>query len=228
MPAQTTSSERIQTIKLWLKAFIPNSVESAAVVPGSGEHGGKTMLPAPGPIHRCFLTDQRDFDDDINAHARMHSEIEFDMLHGAIIHQYHQCFETIEVDCDTGEERCRESAATDNMHFHNFRVSDGGNHLRVDLEGSTKNPCVEIAALKVSPNLDYAGTITMEMDAERRAVVVRFDGKIEIYPAFEMYVSVNGEAPVTVFRAPVVPGSTVLDLAGSPARPISRFVQVSV
>jgi hypothetical protein len=228
MSPENNPRERIQTIRLWIKAFIPTSIEPSAIVPGSGEHGGKVMLPAPGPIRRCFLTDQRDFDDNINARARMHSEIEFDMLHGAIIHQYHQCFETIEVDCDTGEERCRESADTDKMRFHNFQVSDGGNRLSIELEGSTKNPCMEIASLKVSPNLDYDGTITVELDGERRAAVINFEGRIEIYPAFEMYVMVNGGTPETVFRAPVVPGSTALDLVGAPARPISRSIQVRV
>jgi hypothetical protein len=211
-----------------MKAFIPANIEPSAIVPGYGEHAGKVMLPSPGPINRCFLTDQRDFSDSIDAHARMHSEIEFDMLQGSIIHQYHQCFETIEVDCDTGDEKCRQSADTKDMRFHSLQISDGGNHLTIALEGSTRNPCMQIASMKVSPNLDYSGTVTIEMDAERRSATVGFEGMIEIYPAFEMYVSVNGGAPETVFRAPVVPGSTPVDLVGGPARPISRSVQVSV
>lgn len=218
-------TERIETIRLWLKAFIPGTIESALLVPGTGEHAGKTMLPTPGPLNRCFLTDQRGFSADFDASARMHSVIEIDVTHGSIIHQSHQCYDTIEVDCETGEELCRQSASIDQMRFANFDVADGGNRIVFRLEGSSKNPCLEIATLKVSPNLDYSGEITIDLDAARQSMDVHFDGKVEIYPAFEMYVAVNDQQPVAVFEAPALPQSSPMDLVGPPGRDISRSVR---
>lgn len=112
------------TIKLWFKAFIPRDLEGASSVPGSGLHSGKTMLLTPGPINACFLTDQRSFSPDIDAHARMHSEIEIDLHTAKILNEVHKCYETIEVDCETGREKCRKSADTSNMKFRDFHVSD--------------------------------------------------------------------------------------------------------
>ena len=228
MMVQKPPQTRITTIQIWLKSFIPATIESAVLARGAGEHAGKTMLPTPGPLNRCFLTDQRLYSSDFHASARMHSDVEIDVVECRIIQQHHRCSETIEVDCKTGEERCRRAASTDGMSFHDFEVSDGGKRIAFRLDGSTKNPCLEIASVKVSPNLDYSGEITILLDAERRAGSVSFDGKIEIYPAFEMYVVVNGGEAQEIFLARALPGTSPLDLVGPPGRAISRTVQISV
>ena len=59
----------VQTVKIWLKAFIPGDLDSSEIVQG-GSHAGKTALSAPGPIQAWFLTDQRQFSSDINSSAR--------------------------------------------------------------------------------------------------------------------------------------------------------------
>jgi hypothetical protein len=228
MTVQTSRPTSIEIVRIWLKSFIPATIETASPVPGSGEHTGKTMLPTPGPLNHCFLTDQRHYSADYNAQARMHSDVEINITENRIIQQQHRCSETIEVDCETGEERCRRAADTDGMSFHSFEVSDSGNRISVQLDGSSKNPCLEIASIKVSPNLDYSGVITIQLHADRSTGLVSFDGKIEIYPAFEMYVTVNGQEPQEIFVARALPGSTPLDLVGPPARAISRTVQISV
>ncbi|MBZ0287875.1 MAG: hypothetical protein K8I30_09700, partial [Anaerolineae bacterium] len=142
------------------------------------------MLLTPGPINACYLTDQRGFSSDINAHARMHSEIEIDMQAGVILHQLHRCDETIEVDCDNGKEKCRQSAETGQMKFSGLKVSQEG-AITLEISGSTHNPCLKVANIAVSPNLDYNGTISIV--PLRDGVSVAFKGNIETYPAFEMY-----------------------------------------
>lgn len=228
MASDHPHSDQIETIRLWLNAFIPDTAETVTDVPGNGEHGGKKMLPAPGPLSRCYLTDQRGFSSDVDAPARMHSDIEVDVLRSRIIHQHHQCFETIEVDCETGEETCRKSADTDGMSFTDFEVSGDKHMITIKLQGSSKNPCLEVASLKVSPNVDYVGTVTIELDPSGHLATVAFDGRVEIYPAFEMYVRVNDEAPQALFLAHAMPGSTPMDLIGPPARDISRSIKVSI
>jgi hypothetical protein len=211
----------IKTVKIWLKAFIPNNLDSVEVVGGTGLHAGKTALPTPGPMDMWFLTDQRTFDSDIGASARMHSEIEINLADRTVTHEFHKCFESIEVDRETGAEKCREAADNSTMAFSDFQVSEDGKTISMELKGSSKNPCLKIAAIEVSPNLDYTGTIILtRMDSDHQ-IQVSFEGMIETYPAFELYASVNGASPVTIFREDVAPDATPLNLVGPPTREIA-------
>src|SRR5215216_2660517 len=120
--SQDSTVRTIRTVKIWIKAFIPGMIEGAALVPGTGEHAGKTMITNPGLVSRSFLTDQRGFSADIHADARMHSEIEIDVNKGRETFQFHHCYDTIEVDAKTGEEKCRAQGDTSEMRFYDFKV----------------------------------------------------------------------------------------------------------
>jgi hypothetical protein len=48
------------------------------------------------------------------------------------------------------------------------------------------------------------------------ARTVKFDGKVDEFPAYEAYVSVDGGPPRTLFRQDIVPGKTPNDLIGFP------------
>jgi hypothetical protein len=217
----------IQTLKIWLKAFIPYACEGAVPVPGEGPHQGKTMLLTPGPVDACFLTDERGFSDDIQAKARMHSEMEIQFHAQPFPQEVHWCSDTVQVDCATGEELCRETPDNSHMRFSNFKASQDGRHISFDLKASSKNSCLKLADLKLSPNLDYEGTFHIMVAEGNARAVISFDGKIEVYPAFEMYVSVNGGPPQSILREDVVSGKTPLDLAGKPARPVKCSLEVS-
>jgi hypothetical protein len=219
-------NQHIQVIKIWLNAFIPKNLDSAQTVPGD-RHAGKTMLPTPGPIDAWFLTDQRGFSSDLDVSSRMHSEIEIDVENKRLIREYHECCDSVQVDNKSGEEQCREAADTADMHFSDFSVSDRGDTISAMLKASSKNPCVKVASIEVSPNLDYEGTFTITLDEKQNEALVTFDGNIETYPAFECYVSVNGGAPQTLFLAEVVPDSNPLSLVGPPRRPVSARISVS-
>jgi hypothetical protein len=218
--------QRIERIKLWFKAFIPRELTSAEVVP-AGPHAGKTMLPNPGPVKMYFLTDQRSFDSDIDAHARMHSEIEIDVLDPHVVYQHHKCFSTIQVDPETGEEKCHQPATTDDMKFTHFRVAENGRTFLIDLEGSSKNPCVEVAHLKLSPNVDYSGTIAIQLLEQGIRAFIWFKGKIETYPCFELYASINNGPPQTIFQEPIAEGASILNITGPATREITYRVEVS-
>lgn len=205
-------------IKIWLKAFIPLNVEGALPVPGMA---GQTML-STGVVARCFLTDGRDFSDDLDASARMHSEIEIDLDTLNVVNELHRCYETTEVDCETGEVQCAERASTDHMQWENLEVSTAG--ISVDLVGSTHNPCMKVIGIAVSPNLDYDGTLTLTVISDR--VEVAFEGHIETYPAFEMYASIADGTAHTVFREPVAEGASLLSLAGAPGRAIAHRIKI--
>jgi hypothetical protein len=212
-----------ETIKVWLKAFIPRNADGTTTVP-AGQHAGETMLTT-GPVDRCFLTDERGFSDDIDAHSRMHSEIEIDLRTRRIVRELHKCYETIEVDCETGEVTCVDSADTAGMTWENFQASGEG-AITIDLSGSTHNPCMKVANVPVSPNLDYNGTLTVVL--VEGGVSVSFNGSIETYPAFEMYASVNDGTPTTLFREDIAPGANLLSLTGPPGRAITYQIKIPV
>src|SRR5690606_887846 len=211
-------------MKLWMKAFIPGQHEQALPVPGDGEHSGKTMIML---LKRAFLTDQRDFSDDIHAPAQMHSEMEVDLVREKQVYEFHHCYETIEVDPKTGREKCRKTGSTENMHFSEVEFWENGLGFSAALKASSKNPCLAVATVKIMPNLDYEGTIRVALTEDRKSAAVSFDGLVESYPAFEMYASVNGGEPQTVFRVPIAEGATAADLLGPPNRHISESVHVT-
>lgn len=222
------SNGRIHKIKLWLNAFIPSTFANAEVVP-AGEHAGKTMLTTLWVANRCFLTDDRVFNPDVHAPSRLHSEIEIDMAKKRMVYEFHHCHETIEIDCTTGEEKCRAHGDTHNMKFENFAVTDDGQNFRVDLKASAKNPCLKVVGMQVSPNVDVIGTINLRLSEDAHSVTVQFEGLIETYPAFEMYIAFNGaDIGKPIFLMDVEEGATAANITGAPTRPVNVEVTVTV
>jgi hypothetical protein len=218
-PTQRGTGETIQTIRVWLNSFIPADL---GVPVESGVHAGKTMLKAPTPAVKGYLTDQRGFSDALNAHSRMHSEIEIDLVNLGVVTQVHRCDPTVEIG-QNDKVTCEETADTDHMKFGSLHVQQnesGRLTLEIDLDGASKNACLNIADLRLSPNLDYNGTLTISVDRDKQQALVWFKGHIEIYPAFEMYASCNGRQPVVLFRLPPEPGSSPTNLIGPPAREV--------
>jgi hypothetical protein len=221
------SGRTIRTVKLWIKAFIPNDYVGAVPVPGSGAHAGKTMLNMSWLVNRSFLTDQRSFSSDIHAEARMHSEIEIDVAKNKETYQFHHCYDTIEIDANTGDEKCRAQGDTDNMRYHDFKISTDRRHYTVKINAGSKNPCVKIGRVKLTPSLDFEGTITVFVEDDPSKAVVTFNGKVEKYPAFEMYATANDGDPQTVFQIGVAPSGSIGDLPGGPERTVYGRAELS-
>jgi hypothetical protein len=221
MEEQVSAGHGIRTVKLWIKAFVPGNYERACPVPGTGAHAGKTMIHNMWLVNRWFLTDQRGFSGDIHADARMHSEIEIDVAKGRETYQFHHCYDTIEVDPERGFEKCRAQGDTSNMRFYDFEVSSDRMRYAVKLNAGSKNPCVKIGALNIAPSIDYLGTITLQvMSDDLGKAIVTFTGKVEKYPAFEMYAAANNGAPQAVFQLEVAPRASIGSLPGGPERSI--------
>jgi hypothetical protein len=216
-PAQVVSNSQIRTVTVWLSAFIPRNLGEQTTVVSQGPYQGQTMLVAPVPKLPCYLTDDREFSVDPSARSRMHSAIRIDTTQAKIIRQEHRCDPTIELDCATGIVTCEEAADTSSMSFSDLRKSSDGNKLEVDLHGSSKNACLKVANVRISPNLDYQGTLTIELRNDGKTALVWFRGKIEIYPSFEMYASANEKAAKVLFQVSAQGSSSPLNLIGPPA-----------
>jgi hypothetical protein len=215
---QPSTPCKVQTVLLWMKAFIPKNAEGSQVVP-DGIHKGKTMLGTPGPIQAWFLTDERDFSSALDAQSRMHSEIKIDFLTMQVLHQFHHCDATVQVHHETGEELCRETASTDDMSFSEMHIQAETGILNLHLKGSTKNACLKIVGVKIAPNLDYEVDIQLRLRENKQELELTIDGMVEVYPAFEMYMSMNDGEVVPLLQLSVE--GEPMDLIGSPKRPVN-------
>jgi hypothetical protein len=206
----------MNSITMWLNAFIPSS---ACITKGDLFVVAGPPIPQP----RFFSGDQREFSDDREAGARMHSEVRIEGLATEtpnIAARINRCGESQEID-DDGNVIASATANADRMFFTNLRGSqsvdpDGGGvvdgvagSIQIDVVGSAGMPLIAVA-----PDIDYSGTFTID----RAEGNVLFRGAVSQFPAFEIYFSVNDGAPVTLAQlAPVVP----LDLFGGENRTVN-------
>src|SRR5690606_928190 len=81
-------------LRIWLNGFIPRDFEGIETL-AHGPHAGKTILSAPGPVPMWFLTDQRDFSEEPNAHSRAHSELTLALPSCEVVREAHKCDDTV-------------------------------------------------------------------------------------------------------------------------------------
>lgn len=79
----------------------------------------------------------------------------------------------------------------------------------LDFKAARNNPLV-----RGSPNIDLVGTLTVD----RVNRFVEFVGKVDEFPAFEAYVSINGGAPRTIGQLGPKPGAGPSSLVGGANR----------
>ena len=209
-------AEPIRNVKVWINAFIPRNVPGVTVA-APGASAGSTMVR--GPLNTCFLTDNRDFDTNIHAPSRMHSELTVEIAGPRKGLEWHNCDETKRIHPTTGRVIARRQAASSRMRFSNLRgsASDPGG-IKVDVKGAAVNP------LMPSPvhDVDFVGLITINPLAR----TIRFDGKVDEFPAFEMYASVNNTRAFPLFRVLPHPGSPGWNLPGSANRPVNSTITI--
>jgi hypothetical protein len=212
----------LDSVNFWLNAFIPNS---ACITKGDLF----VVSGPPVPVPRFFTGDQREFSNDVNASARMHSEVRIEGLTGdspTIAFQTNRCGLSQEVDGD-GNVIGSATANADRMFFTNLRGSqttdpEGGvvdgipGSIQIDVVGSAAMPL-----LAASPDIDYSGTLIID----RAEGNLLFRGAVSQFPAFEMYFHVNDGPTGTLAQlAPQVQ----LDLFGGENAPVDVSSRIAI
>jgi hypothetical protein len=193
-----------------------------------------------------YLTDQRGFDDDKGAAVRMRSLIRLNLAQGLqVIDSEHVSSGTTEVDMSSGRKLgfgkadmsgCtfsrpapKAATATSGRSYRSFPLglpltvnhptSSNAESYVIGLKAGASDPLVSAAA-----NIDYEGAfeVTIQSRAPYR-VVVRFDGRIDAFPAYECYAELNGRTKA-LFTSSPPQGNTVTNLLGGPNRAISGAV----
>jgi hypothetical protein len=210
----------IRTVKIWINAFIPRTISGYTRPVPKGIHAGKTMIPGPFPVSDCFLTDQRDFSNDIRAKSRMHSEVKVDFTGSrATIKQWHNCDWTTECDCEDGDVECHKKGSNGRMNLQLLPASTPRLAV-ISVNCAASNPCAPISRL--FGDIDYNGTFTVDQAARS----VTFKGKIDKFPAFESYVAANDGRGIAIFKESPPAGNTVGDLPRNANRPIYKRVTI--
>lgn len=210
-------------LMIWINAFIPENVPGYTFTVPAGPHKGKTAIPCPDialPVNpRCrsrgYLTDQRSFDASPTESVRMRSMAVIQLIPPSAISLTHVTSGTTEIDKTTGAVTCSVHTDMSRCKFENFRVEpdpsapfSGNFFIKLSLTAAASDPCVNLAA-----DIDYKGEIIIFCSPKGNFVEVSFSGKVDEFPAFEMYASLNGVTN-TLFRIPPPPGNTVVDLLG--------------
>ncbi|KAL9108311.1 MAG: hypothetical protein Q9227_006909 [Pyrenula ochraceoflavens] len=208
-PTAASSPENDVVIDFWIKAFIPLSVDG--VTKTYPKDHSKSMINGIPIIGGCFLTDQRGFSNAVGSSARMTSEtwvwIKPGLPSGFQWSQHHYCGQTEEVDCGDGDVEAKKTQNADNMAFGVLSGSD--RKVVLDFKAAESNPLVAIA-----PNIDLKGTLTVD----RVGRYVEFVGKVDDFPAFEAYVSINGGNTRTIAQLGPKPGAGPTSLLGDANR----------
>jgi hypothetical protein len=215
-------------LKIWVNAFIPQSVPGYTVVIPTGRYAGKTAVPLPKPARlnplnlikppdTGYLTDQRTYNSLQTASCRMQSLAEVDVTRATctLKSQAHTSSGTTEVDMVNGKHR---GFAVADMSRCSYtvpysRVCAVTPTLSLRLVAAAGDPLVWAAA-----DIDYEGTFTITTSGA--GVIVNFDGKIDAFPAYDAYASYNGVTK-SLFTIPPPPGNTVINLLGPANRPIT-------
>ena len=202
------------TIEFWINAFIPLSVPGVTM-PYPADTS-KSMIGNLLGISDCFLSDQRSFDSDIGASARMHSETTVSLSGGSYSWtQIHYCGQTTEVDCEDGDVEGTATQSNDNMEFK--ELSGSYDKVVLDFAAARNNPL-----WLGSPDIDLVGTLTVD----RINRFVQFQGKVDEFPAFEAYVSINGGAPQVIKQLGPAPGADPGNLIGPANRDFGGTVRL--
>ncbi|KAF5854843.1 hypothetical protein ETB97_011061 [Aspergillus alliaceus] len=193
-------------VSFWIKAFIPLNV--AGVTKSYPKDRDMTMIGGIPIIGDCFLTDQRGFSNASDAKSRMSSHAwVWIKPKGYRWSQRHYCDETTEVDCEDGGV---EGTETQNNESMRFRLLSGSNtSVVLGFQAARNNPLVT-----GSPDIDLMGTLIVDHDDK----FVEFVGKVDEFPAFEAYVSINKGSPREVARLGPKPGADPKSLFGDANR----------
>ena len=175
-------------MSFWLNAFIPRDVFGATTMLRRGEYKGLMALSG----RPCYLTDQRNFSNDLCASSRMHSFVKVDLTTSQpVLTQQHRCDDLIQCDPATGEVLSKHRVGTSKMTFSLEATTPiiliqmdcrYGESVRRDGHGIN--------------DIEYKGTI--EIDPTARSIDI--DLMICLFPAFEGYAAIDDGAGTVLFR----------------------------
>jgi hypothetical protein len=178
----------IHSISFWLNAFIPRDIFGATTMLRDGEYKGLMALSGPP----CYLTDQRNFSNDLRAPSRMHSLVKVDLTASEpVLAQHHRCDDLVECDPVSGDVLRKRRGNTSKMQFS--LVANGPNIL---IQMNCRHADALSRAAHGIGEIEYRGTIEIAPAARS----IEIDLMICLFPAFEAYAVINDGPGAILFR----------------------------
>ena len=100
-----------------------------------------------------------------------------------------------------------------------FVLVRSGPVSEISMKCAGNNPCAPTS--RAFGDIDYEGTIQVDLNARS----IEIDLKIDQFPAFEAYATINDGAGIILFQESPPSGNTVMNLPGEANRPIKRKLQ---
>lgn len=203
----------VDSITVWLNAFLPRDIAGQTTTLREGPHAGKTAMVGPA----YYVTDQRGFSHHRRASSRMHSCLTVDFTGSTpVVAQMHRCDPTIMCERD-GDGAPRQARAT--TARMTGVVSSVDPIVVVRLNAVTSHPFP--ALTPAGGDIAYRGEVVVD----RVTRTVRVDLMVQLFPAFEAYASINDGPAAILFRQAPPPGVTELRLPPGPQRRIRSTLQ---
>jgi hypothetical protein len=191
-------------LEFWMKAFIPNvHPTNPNLIVGVPGHPNRWMLKGPLPNGICFETDDRGFNTDRSAKAKITTNFSL-ITDGTMVRidpqdstHVHEAGVSTKLDCNTG--------ATIDERLGLFGVRAIGTPAIADRksqiigQASIRNPFTGA----FSPYIDYSFNYIFDSSGG----MLNYSLTIGAFPAFEAYVSINGSPPNAIVRRPATGSS---------------------
>lgn len=229
--------EKLREIRLYIRAFIPRTImrsdgtQYTRALSG-GAYVGKTVIPGPRllppipGVPNWFLSDNRSFDSSPSSGARMHMEVLLDARSGAVSapstnggRSNPGCDLSVGFDELAGEVVAEGHGDSSRMTITSVQTAPqpgGGLKASFTLRGAANNPLVP-----GSFDIDWALNVVVLVDAGNEIASARVSGLVDPFPAFEMYVGVEGAPLIPVFQLDPRLDADPWNLIGPPNRPIT-------
>ena len=214
-------------IKVWTKAFIPSILLTTtskeltwrskflALASEAGKEGSSFLpLLTYFPYLCAYATDNRSFSADANASARITTVVDIPdhRKQDVLIHRYsdptHQVSRNF-MSLIYGEEFHVQSKTSTPKGARVIEKTENG--LNISFSSSGCNPFFQAC------NTSFAPSITMDFDlnfnfSNADRIAVELSGRVSKFPAFEAYLQIDDNTPITLFRHLPKKGNTPLNL----------------
>jgi hypothetical protein len=235
----------LQDVTIWINAFIHREVRDAkgglqTITLVRGIHAGKTALPGPTPfLPDCFLTDNRDFDDNLSAKSRIHGQIRISFVGSqpkVVDQPTPVCSPTTRIRISDGVVLNESIGVVKGGYVPDpttFTVGSTQVRLNVNMaannpEARTWPPGFPSLGIPRSWDIPVPNFLDPDIDIEGVAIVdsvartVEFKGKVDRFPFFEMYASTDeGKTATRVFTLAPHPGDNPWNLPGGANRDVA-------
>lgn len=157
-------------VKIWVKSFIP-------------------FHRVDVPFGPCFSGDNRDFSEAVDAPCRTHQEIEFEVTPLRVLNQDAHTGKTHQVNCKDNKILHTGQAKKDGLRT--AAISGAGQQVSIKMGLIASNPLVRFA-----PSIDLDITLNFDWPNSQVTLAGFHDG----YPAFEIYMSLDGGKPIKLYQ----------------------------